>query len=693
MAAAITEYLRRWFLAPGGTGSNHADEHTQPVPRALLWVLFALILIAAWLRLSNLGQLGLDRDNDEDIMAVAVLGILEHGYPLMPSGMIYLRSAPLLYLMAGATEIFGVNEFALRVVPALFGVLLVPLVFVVARRCFGAKVALLAAALTALSLWQVEVTRLARMYAPFAFTYLLALYAIFRGFIDGHRGWRIASLPLAALTIPIHTLGFTLCAAFGIVVLAPGLAVSRRALAALGVSTTAVTFVLWDDFETRMFDRALTLAESSSGGAASAAGSDQSQSFLAQVVERLYLPPALPIETAVGVMVGVVALASAAALFIWLRRQWPTDRSWLPAALLAATLGAASAHQMTLAAILFVALVFARPTGRSTWIGYLAAWLGVVGAAWLASGLLGAADGAASTRDVLRALGDYPRVEVLRPFFADRLVLTLLAGLGAYLSTRVAVERRQLTAAAFFLAVGGGALVVHGIFESQFRPRYNFNLDALLLMFAAAGIVSSGYWLASRLSRSTLAAPASPSNTGLFVTGLLVVVALMDLRSAAAFAYPGYWEGMPAARAAQLDFPPAVDRRSPARYVAEHRGPADEVMSMDWFTTYFYTRRVDYLLRSGKFDWGLYDKDGLQHDAYLGSVIVSGPEVLRHRVGDPCQPTLWLITSARAMTAREKTSAEIVSYLTGLAPQKVYDGMDGVSSVYRLPPQGDCPTR
>jgi hypothetical protein len=291
---------------------------------------------------------------------------------------------------------------------------------------------------------------------------------------------------------------------------------------------------------------------------------------------------------------------------------------------------------------------------------------------------------------VLRAIADYPRIEVLRPFFIDRPALTLLAAMGAYSATRAAVESRQLTAASFVLAVTASALLVHGIFESQFRPRYNFNLDAAFLIFVAAGIVVSGQWLARRFAAASIAARGGPASAGLAVVGLLVVVALVDLRTAAAFAYPSYWEGMPAARAAQLDFPPVVDRRSPARYVAEHKAPTDEVMTMDWFTTYFYTGRVDYLLRSGQFDWGLYEQDGQQRDAYLGSIIVPDPESLQRRVGDPCQPTLWIVTSARAMPAPQKTSPEIIRELQALAPMRVYVGLDQIGSVYRIEPRQRC---
>jgi len=690
MAPAISESVQHWF---GEAPSHCVDGSSEPVPRPLLWMLLALVVLAAWLRLSHLGQIGLDRDNDEDIMAVAVLGILEHGYPLMPSGMIYLRSAPLLYLMAGATELFGVNEFALRLVPALFGVLLVPLVFVVARRCFGAQVALLAAALVALSLWQVEVTRLARMYAPFAFTYLLALYAICRGFLDGHRGWRIASLPLAALTIPIHTLGFTLCAAFGIAAMHSRRTPRVSLLAVAGLISTAAAFILWGDLQSQAFNRAITMAESRTLAAEPVDEKGIAQAFAEKVIKTVYLPPEFPAGSRVSTAAAVVAALVTLIVFLQLRRRWPESRAPLSSTILAAALIAAVLHQMLLAALLLLALVFVRPTERMAWVVYVAVVIVAIGIAWLGLGLLGSSTGQATLREVLRSLADYPRFEVLRPFVAGRPVLAAMALLGAYLTARSAVHRRDLTPGAFLLATGVSALMLHGILESQFRPRYNFNLDALFLIFAATGIVAIGRWATRRLTTASNRDRPPVATLDLTVVGLLTLVALSDQRTVAAFAYPLYWEGMPTNQVERHGFPPAVDRRSPALYVAEHKSPTDEVMTMDWFTTYFYAGRVDYLLRSGQFDWGLYEEGGRQRDAYLGSVIVPDPKSLRRRVGDPCQPTLWIVTSSRALAARQKTSAEIVAYMDGLEAMRVYSGLDGVSSVYRVPPVGDCPMR
>ena len=147
---------------------------------AAQWAVAAFVLgltaVGLYLRLRFLGELGLDRYQDEDIMAVAVQGIREHGYPLMPTGMIYIRALPLLYMMAASTALFDFNEFALRLPPALFGTALIPLSYLLARRFLPVYGALLVVVLVCFSAWQIDVSRTARMYAPFSFFYVLAIY-------------------------------------------------------------------------------------------------------------------------------------------------------------------------------------------------------------------------------------------------------------------------------------------------------------------------------------------------------------------------------------------------------------------------------------------------------------------------------------------------------------------------------------
>src|SRR2546428_3375179 len=99
----------------------------------LVFVLLgALLVIGFWLRVRNLGDLGLVVD--EANQALAVRGILNLGVPRVDSGLVYSRSVLFLYVQAGAAKLLGLNEFSLRLPSALFGVAAVLATFGLAKK-------------------------------------------------------------------------------------------------------------------------------------------------------------------------------------------------------------------------------------------------------------------------------------------------------------------------------------------------------------------------------------------------------------------------------------------------------------------------------------------------------------------------------------------------------------------------------
>ncbi len=172
---------------------------------------FALIgfftLIAFFLRVYNLGHLGFT--GDEELTALAARGILDHGYPSMPSGMPYLRSLPFSYLVVFSVNIFGESEFAERLPSVIFGTLKIPLIYIFCKKLLNREVAIIAAFLLSFAVWDIQVSRLARMYSMFAFFYLLSLYAFYRGYLErGRRNIYLWLTPLIFLfTCVTHSLG------------------------------------------------------------------------------------------------------------------------------------------------------------------------------------------------------------------------------------------------------------------------------------------------------------------------------------------------------------------------------------------------------------------------------------------------------------------------------------------------------
>ena len=138
-----------------------------------------LILICFYLRFNNLGNLSFWVD--ELFTTYAAIGLLEHGTPVMPSGMSYTRSILNTSLIALSFKIFGISEFSARIVSVIFGTLTIPLVYLMGAKAANKRVGLLAAVLITFSVWEIVWAREARMYAQFQFFYLLTAYLFYLG--------------------------------------------------------------------------------------------------------------------------------------------------------------------------------------------------------------------------------------------------------------------------------------------------------------------------------------------------------------------------------------------------------------------------------------------------------------------------------------------------------------------------------
>lgn len=150
---------------------DHATEAAPPAPepstRAVAWTLVALTLLAALLRLAWLDRSPPGLNQDEAINAWNAQCLLRTGrdmvgarWPLFSMHSIGDDRTPLLiYLMIPAQALFGLGVVSLRLMPALLGVLSVPLMFVVAARMWGRRAGLVAAALLVANPWHVSSSR------------------------------------------------------------------------------------------------------------------------------------------------------------------------------------------------------------------------------------------------------------------------------------------------------------------------------------------------------------------------------------------------------------------------------------------------------------------------------------------------------------------------------------------------------
>jgi Dolichyl-phosphate-mannose-protein mannosyltransferase len=225
--------------------ASSAEKYTAlKESRHIILFVGALIAIGSVFRIYNLDALGFS--NDESIQGVAVKGILTHGYPVLGSGHIYVRALPYLYLEALSAWLLGWGEVALRLPSIFFNLATIPLVYLFSRDLFDKPTALVATIFMTFSTWEIEFSRVARMYTAFQFFYLLSLYVFYKGFFQNHLIARYATIPTFLVTFTIHELSIPLCCTFLFIMVVHDHSIQKKLLLFLyTILLTIVFFVYW----------------------------------------------------------------------------------------------------------------------------------------------------------------------------------------------------------------------------------------------------------------------------------------------------------------------------------------------------------------------------------------------------------------------------------------------------------------
>jgi hypothetical protein len=162
-------------------------------PLALLTA--ACVIVGVLARFWGLGKWPLAID--EYYFAQSVRNVLHSGIPAFPCGGLYVRGLFLQYA-AALLQLLGLSaELAPRLLAAVSSLLTLPAVYLIGRRLGGRDVGLIAVAILALSIWEIEIGRFGRMYAPFQA--LFAWYVVlFLSYISDHN--RRALAPMIILS-------------------------------------------------------------------------------------------------------------------------------------------------------------------------------------------------------------------------------------------------------------------------------------------------------------------------------------------------------------------------------------------------------------------------------------------------------------------------------------------------------------
>lgn len=154
------------------------------------YLLFLIIFLAIALRFYKLSTIPIGFNDDEAAFGYDAYSILKYGFDE------WGRTLPFptfesfgdwklvfyLYLTVFSQFVFGVNEFATRFPSALFGVLTVIATFFLSKELFDKRVALIAAALVAISPWHMVASRNAFESDLLSFFITLGLYFFLKSF-------------------------------------------------------------------------------------------------------------------------------------------------------------------------------------------------------------------------------------------------------------------------------------------------------------------------------------------------------------------------------------------------------------------------------------------------------------------------------------------------------------------------------
>ena len=661
------------------------------------WLAVALTaLVGAWLRLANLGDLGFRWD--EDLSGLAVQAILEKGYPELPSGMVYLRGGLSLYAMALSAQLFGYSELALRLPAALCGIALIPVAYLFARSLFGTTIGVITAAIVSVSIWDIELARYARMYAPFSLSYVVTILCIWKYRVEQESlPGGLLAIALACLTLSLHQLGYTLAAAFFFPLIAAGSAAWRQwrnfVFPVAGAACVGAFFLAWSELLTRYRWRPALDGPEAAPPVPLAAESSLLDD-LAEAIPELPLFFGLLAEAPLVLVAGIALLLAAAGLIAARYARAPHER-----ALVLAVAVLCAAQLFNLALLALFALAFSKREGltglRRADVVAGVALLVAAFVGWIAIALgLGLADELRSgpaLKNAVRALLDYPHFYIFWGFVRESPLLSAVAALGGLWALDRAAQRvgprpaggavQSAIAARFLLLALGTPLIANGLFDGPYELfRYNIPFDTFYFCLIAIAIAR---W--HDLVPAWRPVAIGPATGRLAGTAVLILLTLgFDLNPLRGWlvVQRDYLNDGLLYRAFGIER--YDDFKTTAAFVRESAAPEDVILALDSREYFNYLGRLDYWVRSGTYENQAYLRDGTLHDLYVGTPLITGLDQLQTTLRHP-KRTKWLIASDGVLGGQNSAVAqEIKDFIRSQQEHVVYVGRDGDRKVYRF---------
>ncbi len=168
-----------------------------------IWILLALVILAAGLRIYHLSYKSISIDEAigsfyavEDLERVVILTIND-------------VHPPLFYVVHHFwIKIFGTSEMALRSIAIFFALLSILLLYRLGSIIFNRKIGLIAAFLLSISPWHVWISQNARSNSMLLFLVLLSTYCFYKTIQNGHKKWLVFYTIVTSISLYTHYFSF-----------------------------------------------------------------------------------------------------------------------------------------------------------------------------------------------------------------------------------------------------------------------------------------------------------------------------------------------------------------------------------------------------------------------------------------------------------------------------------------------------
>ncbi len=641
--AALREFASWFVVTPHATPLAH-----ERVRRLELLALFGILVLAAVVRFWGLGAVGLH--GDEKTMALPMLGVIEKGESVFPSGMYYVRAISQVYLMAWSTEIFGMSEWAMRLPSVLCGLLLIALCFFVGRRFLTTPWNLAFTAVVAFLPEFIIAAQTARMYVFFVTSVAAFLLLLFKWEKTGSVGYLAGTLVAYAIGLQFHTLMIFSAP----LLLYPGLVKGDRRMILQGGAAFAVAalgFLAMDAWISSKYPDVVPLDGAEPLRNAAKAAS------------------ALP-EFSIALLAGAVLAAAAIAIF--LVRPIATRRMAIVGGVLIAFGSFAQfLFHYHLAAMLIVAgLVVLRrsgplPRGRLIVFCVWAVLLAV------AQVLLLKANGAGSLRLAAGAMMGRPSIWPLIVATHYSLAASVLVAITGAIALWKLAHRQPVPDFALFVALGVWVpLLIVGTQKWWILPRYADG-QALPLLLSA---VAMAQWLFTRVNANGIALRSVRFQA---VAAAVLCVLVVDPVTVARTVNAGY--------AMNPDHKGAAEFMKTLPLAAN-----DIVIAEDALQQVYYFGRVDYWLNGKDIaQQFVHEVDGKVREFYTNAPLIGSGEELQALIDKPDRGTIYVIGSGENQEDGRKAMRAygIAEVMDSGQFEPIFLGRDGLTRVWKVAPK------